>query len=555
MSNSPSILRRLSQIATLLEIRGDSPFRAGAYSRAARALKSYDVCELVESGTLTSIQGIGKGLAQEITALVHTGTSPLWAELQTELPVESLLELGAINGLGAKSIRSIYQTLQVTSVGELEYACQENRLIELEGFGAKKQSKILAEIARIKCNRSLFRYGDLAMLAEHLRAQLLEAEAITAVVPTGKLRRACEVLEAVEFVVQASVAVLLEVLAGLAETGGIQTEGQTVRAVSSGVPLICYCTDVECYGWTLLCTTGSSEHVQALGDLANWEHGHSELEIYQNLNLPWIPPELREGTGEIEAARQGRLPNLVRRSDLRGVLHLHTQASDGSDSLETMVQAALRQGYQYVGISDHSQAAYYAGGLKLADIHRQHQEIDALNVRYAGRIRILKGIEADILPDGSLDYDAEDREILKSFDFVVASVHSQLRMSSEAMTKRLIRAAAHPQVTMLGHWSGRILLGRQGSEFDRQAVLAAAATHRTAIEFNASPYRLDLDWREIQQATAQGVKISVNPDAHSSAGFEAVDLTLGVARKGWLEPAQTLNTLSADEFLDFAAAP
>ncbi|MBD2100748.1 PHP domain-containing protein [Leptolyngbya sp. FACHB-261] len=562
MSNPPNVSRRLSQLATLLEIRGDNPFRVNAYSKAARTLRAYDLADLLESGTLTSIQGIGKGLAEEITALAQTGTSPLWEQLRTELPVEGLLEIAAVPGLGTKSIRSIYQTLHISSLGELEYACQENRLVELEGFGARKQSKILQEIARIKRNRSLFRYSDVMALAKSLIEQLLQAKTIAAASVTGKCRRAWEVLEGLELVVQGEpqtvASILNHLAASLAEPAEtlatmLEVDGSTVRTVLDGLPVTVYCCQAHRYGWTLLQTTGSAEHLQALGDPSNIADSGSEAEIYQRLGLPWIPPELREGTGEVEAARRGELPELLRRSDLRGVLHLHTTYSDGAHSLEAMVQAALQQGYEYVGISDHSQAAFYAGGLKPIDIVRQHQEIDRLNAEYAGQIRILKGIEADILLDGSLDYEADDPDILQAFDFVVASVHSQLKMPFEAMTQRLIRAVSHPRVTMLGHWSGRILLGRQGSQFNHEAVLAAAAAHGTAIEFNASPYRLDLDWRELRTATEQGIQICVNPDAHSTDGFAVVDQTLAVTHKGWLQANQTLNAQGVDAFLSFAA--
>ncbi len=558
------LLQRLYQIAKLLEFQDANPFRISAYNKAAQNLKQIaDLEDLIASGSLTSVQGIGKGLAAEITAIAETGTSPVWEQLRAELPVEGLLEILAVPGLGPKSARKIYTDLGLSTLGQLEYACQENRLVELPGFGAKKQAKILQELERMKRYRRLIRYGDAAAIATQLLSDAAGTGAITQACPTGKLRRCWEVLEKLEFVVEAPSEAITAWLSDLSGQPVIP-EGQvlnTARAQAltcqfAGVPITCYPATAETFGWTLLKTTGSAEHLQQLGlaTLAGATSDWQESQIYRALGLPWIPPELREGTGEIKAAQAGKLSALVQQADLRGVMHLHTTYSDGANTLEEMVQAALAQGYEYLGVSDHSQAAYYAGGLKPEDIRRQHREIERLNQAYSGQIQILKGIEADILADGSLDYDAEDPRILQSFDFVVASVHSQLKMPPEAMTARLIKAVSHPCVTMLGHWTGRILLGRESSQFDHAAVMAAAAAHNVALEFNASPYRLDVDWREIRQATGLGLKIAVNPDAHSTSGLTCTTLTLPIARKGWLEPKNTLNTLPVDEFLSATKA-
>lgn len=554
------LLQRLYQIAKLLEFQGANPFRISAYNKAARNLKQIsDLEELITSGSLTSVEGIGSGLAAEITAIAKTGTSPLWEQLRSELPVEGLLEILSVPGLGPKSAQTIYTELRVSTLGQLEYACQENRLVELPGFGAKKQAKLLQEIDRLKQYRHQIRYGDAVAIAQQLLSDAAGTGTIVQASATGKLRRCWEVLEKLEFVVEAPPEAIAAWLSDLSQQP-VKLEGEALSTAIApaltcqfaGVPITCYPATAETYGWLLLLTTGSLEHLHQLEipTRPNWAApGWSEAQLYEALELAWIPPELREGTGEIEAGRSGTLPTLVRRADLKGVLHLHTTYSDGANTLEEMVQAALTQGYEYLGVSDHSQAAYYARGLKPEDVRRQHQEIERLNQTYGGQIRILKGIEADILPDGSLDYDAEDPGILQSFDFVVASVHSQLKMSPEAMTARLIKAVCHPCVTMLGHWTGRILLGRESSQFDHAAVMAAAAAHNVAIEFNASPYRLDVDWREIRQATDLGLKIAVNPDAHSTSGLECTALTLPVARKGWLEPKNTLNALTVDELI------
>lgn len=547
------LLQRLSQIALLLEFREENPFRINAYRKAVRALKqTTDLQGLIATGGLTSIQGIGKGLAQEITAIATTGTSPLWDQLSAELPVAGLLEMMGVSGLGPKSARTIYHQLGASSLGELEYACQENRLVELPGFGAKKQAKIQAEIHQIKQNRRLIRYGDAIALAQTLLATWTDTPASV----TGKLRRAWEVCEALELVIAAPPEAIATWLARVSDQP-LESTPATLQTQIGKIPILCHAATPETYGWKLLQTTGSPEHLAQLGlgaEVPAWAlPGWSEAQFYAALELPWIPPQLREGTGEVAAARAGQLPNLVQATEIKGLLHVHSTYSDGANSLEEMVQAAIAQGYEYLGISDHSQAAFYARGLKPPDLRRQHQEIAQLNQKYRGKIQILAGIEADILPDGSLDYAATDPDILNTFDFVIASVHTQLKMPPEAMTARLVTALAHPCVTILGHWTGRILLGREASQFDHEAVLEAAAAHQVALEFNASPYRLDLDWREIRQATSRGVKIAVNPDAHAIAGLADTALTLPVAQKGWLESSQILNCLSAEAFLEFAA--
>src|SRR2546429_134041 len=462
------------EIGLLLEMKVESPFKSRAYYNAARTIEmlTEDISELVASGGIREVRGIGEALAGKLAELVGTGRLGYYEELKRSVP-EGLLEMTAVPGLGPKKIAAVWNQLGITTVGELEYACIENRLVGLPGFGQKTQDKIRQGIQQLKRRRGFHLYATVIGDAERLVGAIRHATGVRRAELAGELRRRLEI----------------------------------VRTIS------------------------------VLAD--------SEEALYAALGLPYIEPELREGLGEIEAAEAGRLKPLVEAGHIQGVFHNHTTYSDGSASLDEMVAAARALGYRYIGISDHSQSAFYANGLKEDRIREQHAAIDALQQKFSD-IRIFKGIEADILVDGAMDY---PDDVLASFDFVIASVHSRFNLSEEDQTRRICLALANPYVTMLGHATGRLLLSREGYRVDMRKVIETAAAHGKIVEINANPHRLDLDWRLCRYAKARGVRVSINPDAHATEGLEDVPFGVNVARKGGLEPSDVVNTLGPEEIL------
>lgn len=560
--NQQQIADRLEAIATLMELKGENPFKIKAFTSGARLVEALeaDLGELVATGSLRSIKGIGPALAEVITELVQTGRSTVHDELQADTPA-GLLEMLGVPGLGPKKIKAIHEGLGITTVGELEYACHENRLAGLAGFGAKTQEKILAGIALMKQSRGKFLASEALGVAEELLASLESHPAVQRAAIAGSLRRAKETVKDADLIASSDDAeAVMAFFVGLPQVKEVVAHGPTKSSVrlENGLPIDLRVVADADFPFTLHHFTGSKEHntlmrqrALARGLKLN-EYGlwrgeerlacRDEAEIFRALDLAYVPPELREGTCELELAEAGTLPELVRQGDLQGIFHVHTTFSDGAGTLEQMVRAAQALGYRYIGISDHSQAAAYAHGLTPERIAEQHAEIDRLNRELAG-IRILKGIEADILADGAVDYDPE---VLARFDFVIASVHSRFGMDRPAMTERIVRAIRNPFVTMLGHLTGRLLLSREPYELDLERVFTEAAEHGVAIELNANPHRLDLDWRYLRRALELGVTIAINPDAHSVAGLEHVRYGVGIARKGGVPAERVLNSLDLE---------
>ena len=560
----------LEELAVLMELGGADAFRLRAYLRAARifATLDEDVEELVSQGSLTSIKGVGKGLANQIAEFVGSGfvTTRDFEELKASIP-PGLLDMLRIPGLGTKKIRLVHDKLGIDTLDALAEACRQEYLSTLPGFGTRTQVQILEGIEFVRRHHGWFRL-DAAMAAAKSLGAALAAQPHTArISPAGPLRRHLETIGSIDLVlssdnpgsVAAACAAHEEVVevseaAELNDDGG---GGTTVR-LKNGMKARLRIVSEEAFPFALRHLTGSAEHNEQLCARARTmglelrEDGlfrggerlpcATEAEIFEALGLGYIPPELREGAGEIAAAGQGALPGLVTSGDIRGLLHVHSTYSDGSDSLAAMAAAAEERGYSYLGISDHSRSAAYAGGLKEEDIHRQHEEIDALN-KAARDFHIFRGIESDIRADGNLDY---DDDLLSTFDFVVASVHARFNMSEAEMTRRIVRAIKHPATTMLGHLTGRLLLDREGYAVDVDAIIAAAAEHRTAIEINASPARLDMDWRHVRNARDRGVRLAVNTDAHSIAGLDNLHFGIGIARKGWLRSEDVINTLDTE---------
>ncbi|OPY70563.1 MAG: DNA polymerase/3'-5' exonuclease PolX [Syntrophorhabdaceae bacterium PtaU1.Bin034] len=561
-----SIPAILEEIGALLEIEGENTFKVKAYYNAARIIAGLDNFEsIVKQGRLREIKGIGETLAAKIIEYSETGKIAYHEELKQKFPL-GLLELLGIPNLGPKKIKVLYEQLGITTMGELEYACKENRLIGLFRFGEKTQEKILKGIDFFKRHKGEFLFGEVYPLATKLRERFSRMAPEGLVEVCGSVRRKKEIVRDIDLLVAgdewAGISRQFTSMPGVEE---VLVEGETKTSVrlASGLEADLRVVSTTSFPYALIYFTGSKEHNVKLRGIAKRrnlklnEYGLFEGErfialedenaIYHYLGLSFIPPELREDMGEIEAAQNGNLPQLVEMKDIKGTLHVHTDMSDGSDDLEAIANVARELGLSYVGISDHSKSAYYAGGLKADDVLRQWEAIDRFNEANQD-FCFFKGIESDILPDGSLDY--ED-DLLAGFDFVIASVHSAFTMTQVDMERRIMRAMENPHVTVLGHPTGRLLLAREGYRVDMRTIIDAAAEHKVVIELNASPYRLDIDWRYMKQAKEKGVKIAINPDAHSAKGLAELVYGLGIARKGWLEPGDVLNSKNSVELREF----
>ena len=560
MMTKEKVIEILEEIAVLLELTGENPFKSRAYSTAARNLERVeeDLVDLVRDEKLYEIEGIGEAIGKKITELVSTGNLEYYENLKASIP-PGHLEMLKISGLGPKKIHALYKELGITTIGELEYACHENRLVDLKGFGRKTQDNILAGIEKLKRFSERWLYDEAAVHAEALLDFLKKQKDAETVSLAGSLRRGNETVKDID-ILASSVHPerLAQAFAGYSEAASVIALGDTKVSITlkAGINSDLRIVTSDEFPYALHHFTGSREHnvtmrgrAKDLGLKMN-EYGlfrgdknivcHSEEELFTALGLQFIEPELRENMGEIEAAEKGELPRLVEMKDIRGIFHVHTNFSDGADSLEKMVVAVKKMGLQYIGVSDHSLSAFYAGGLTVEQIAMQHSAIDRLNEKYAP-FHIFKGIESDIGPEGDLDY---NEDTLSGFDFVIAAVHSGFNMPKAEMTRRIKKALANPFTTMLAHPTGRLLLSREPYAVDIQEIIETAARHAKALELNAYPQRLDLDWRNCIHAAKKGVKISINPDAHAVDGLRHIVLGVKIARKGWLTKEDCLNCLT-----------
>jgi DNA polymerase (family 10) len=559
----------LEQIAAFLELKGENPFRIRAFRTAARTIAALptDLRDALASGALAEAKGIGPATLQIVTELASTGRATMLEELREQIP-PGLVDMLGISGLGIAKIRQIHELLGIESLTDLEAAARDGRLAKLPRFGAKTSENILKGIAFMR-RASAYRLSHhAAEEAEGLRLALERLPEVRRAIVAGEVRRRTEVVQetvvvAVSDVPPEELFGRLNQLPGVQEIGGQDERRATIR-FAGGTSAQIVVTAPANVGAVLVHATGSERHLDelrawglergfALHGAALWRGSEfiptpDEERFYHALGLSWIPPELREGNGEVAAASDGGLPRLLERGDLRGFLHCHTTFSDGSNSVEELALACRTAGYGYVGITDHSQAAAYAGGLSPDELKRQGEEIDAVNARLEG-VRVLKGIEADILQDGRIDYDAAT---LAQLDFVIASVHSRFNLSGPEMTARMLAAMDNPYLTIIGHPTGRLLLSREPYAVDLDAVIEKAAATGVALEINADPHRLDLDWRVVRKARDAGATISIGADAHNLAGIDNVEFGVGIARKGWLGPENVLNSRSADDFVAFA---
>jgi DNA polymerase (family 10) len=555
------IARALQETASLIELTGGNPYRARALSAAARTLRGLDesAADRLADGTLTEIDGIGDGLAAQIGELLDRGSFELRDDLLNAVPA-GLLDVLRVKGLGTKKVRTLWDELGITTLDELEDAAAAGAIEQLDGFGAKTQSKILHNVKLLRRYSTRRRYADVHHDVQPLLSALRTSDAVKQADLTGALRRKLETVKAATLIVASDGAGAVQ---DMLSERGIDTihhdDDDTPRldgTLPDGLPLHVWVAPPTCFGTTQWRTTGSDAHHSAFIDAHGEPDTHAdEAAVYESAGLPFIEPELREGEGELDAATNGALPTLITEHDLRGSLHNHSTYSDGAHSLRQMAEAARNMGLSYFGICDHSQSLTIANGLAPERVRQQQAEIDVLNEEFAADdgppFRIFSGIESDILRDGALDY---SEDVLASFDFVVASVHSGFSMRTEEATTRLVRAIENPYTTILGHATGRLLLVREGYTIDHERVIQACAANDVAIELNANPHRLDMDWRWIRTATEQGVLIAINPDAHATEELYNVRWGVDVARKGWLTAEQCLNAKSLDAFSDWLDA-
>ncbi len=548
-----AIAKPLKETSALIELTGGNPFRSRAFASAARTIERLEepVTDLIERDELTSIKGIGKGLESQIREILTYGSFEVRDDLLGALP-PGLLDVLSVKGLGAKKARVLWQTLNIQSLDDLETAARTGRIAELDGFGEKSQSSIIENVALLRSFEGRRRGADARLEAERVAAQL-QSQGFNPIEITGEVARGMN--ETGEIVLVAASendqhplieGVDLEVSddpLGRAWTGAFP-DGLAVRI------LVCAPDRV---GSAILITTGPSSFVEGLPAQSDQAASSpTESALFESMGLPWVAPELRDLPDA--ASRLGELSswNLITDADLKGVLHNHSTYSDGAHTLREMSEAVRARGFEYFGICDHSQSLKVASGMSAEEVARQQQEIRALNAEFASdggpAFRVFSGVESDILQDGSLDY---PDDVLATFDFLVASVHVGFNMTEAEATDRIIKAISHPATSILGHPTGRLILKRNGYPVDHRAILEACASYNVAVELNANPYRLDLDWRWIELARELGVLVSINPDAHSIEQLDLMKWGTVAARKGGLASAECLNAMSCDAFANW----
>ena len=576
MNISPdSIADVLDEIALLMELKGENPFKTRAYRNGAETVRNYDgdIVAKAKANDLKGIKGIGAALQDKIHELASTGSLEFHTNLKAEFP-EGLFELFGIQGLGPKKVKALYDKLGIDSINALKTACEDGSIAELPGFGAKSIEKLLAAIAIKEQFADFFLLGDVAPIAETILVTLRQHPEVHQAAIAGSYRRSKEILHDLDFLVATSSPTkLTEYFTQLPEVHSIIACGDTKAAIRLENGLQCDLRAVsnDQFPFALQYFTGSKEHNVALRSRAlsyGWslnEYGftpkdkttpnapkvNDEGDIYRTLQLERIAPELRENRGEIETADAGELPRLIELENLRGTFHNHTTASDGKNTLEEMAAEAQGHGMQYLGISDHSKGQFQANGLYPDRLLKQVAAIQELNTQWDD-FQLFAGSEVDILKDGTLDF--ED-SILEQLDYVVASIHGSFQLPKDEQTARIIRAMENPHVTMIGHLTGRILLRRDGYELDIDKIIDCAISTGTIIELNCNPKRLDMDWRHWARAREKGLLTSINPDAHHTDHFQYLAYGVRLARKGWLRREDVLNTRELSEIKTFLSTP
>ena len=570
------IIEVLERIGTMLEIKGENPFKIRAYFSGARTLQTMeeDLGEVINSGKLGEVQGIGKALTEKIETLFNTGQLEFYEKLVASVPA-GLMDLLEVPGLGGKKIKALHEQLAVDSIESLTQACKAGKVAELKGFGEKTQEKILSGIKNREAYAARHLWWDARAVVDRILPSLKELPEVEKVEAAGSFRRGMETVGDLDFIVASgNPAPIMEWFTSMDGVAEVTAHGDTKSSIrlEGGMQADLRVVPPEQFYFALHHFTGSKDHnvrmrqkALSLGlSLSEWGlrpeeekdstrkagpiEAHAEEDVFRALGLSYVPPALREGMGEVEAAERGELPELIKYTDLRGCFHNHTTASDGRNSLEEMAAEADHRGWDYLGIADHSKSSFQANGLNEERLLKQVQAIHEFNASGRYRARLFAGSEVDILSEGRLDF--ED-EVLEKLDYVVASVHNGLSQDEETMTHRLIRAIEHPQVTMLGHLSGRLLLRREASRLNVQKVIDAALANGKMLELNANPMRLDMDWRHWRKAAERGLLCCINPDAHALHHFDYQLAGVYAARKGWLQAEHIFNTRTLGEVVDY----
>jgi DNA polymerase (family 10) len=563
--DNKQVAKLLNEIGAVLEIKGENPFKVRAYYRAARALEgtTADVNVMVREDALRTLPGVGEAISKKVAEYVTTGKLGYYEKIREDFPV-GLLEMLRVPDLGPRKISALHQQLGISGLHELQEAAQAGKLKGLPGFGARSEEKVLQGIEMLSRGGGRTLLGDVLPQANAITGKLGKLRAVSQIAYAGSVRRMKETVKDLAILVTSTKPEeVMDRFAGLDEVDLVKAKGDTKSSVilKSGLPADLRVVARKSFGAALQYFTGSKDHNVHLRGIAQDRGlklneyglfrgrrqlaGKTEEEVYGGLSLPWCPPELREDTGEVEAAQKGKLPDLVEAEDIRGMLHVHTDASDGMQSLEEIADACAKLGYEYVVIADHSESAKYAGGLSVKQLLKQMVAIDKLNKKRSD-IRIFKGAEVDIRPDGLLDY---GDEILSRLDFVVAGVHSNFRMGKKQMTARIQKALANRQVDMFAHPTGRLLLSREPYQVDMEELFKVAKKYRVILELNCQPERMDLDGAHCRAAREMGIKIAIATDAHNETGLAYMELGVGTARRGWLSKSNVVNCLSASELI------
>ena len=561
-----NIVTILNQIALILEIKGENAFKIRAYKNGSEIIENYgdDIIQITKDGKLGELKGIGKALASKIEEIVETGKLTYLDELKLEFP-DTFFDLFEISNLGPKKIKKLYDNLQIDSIDKLEASCKNNEISKISGFGKKSVEAILEAISFRKSNSKFFRTGDIAPIAESILEFLRQLPQTSQAEIAGSYRRGKEIVHDIDFIVATKLPVeIINEFTKMPEVAQVISKGKTKSSVRLNNGLQCDLRAVKNseFPFALNYFTGSKAHNVKMRSLAikngyslneyalnsktktNEDVINDESDLYKALGLSFIHPALREDQGEVEAAKDASLPNLIQIENLKGTFHNHTTASDGKNSLSEMAEAATDLGLQYLGISDHSKSSVQANGLSDEELLQQVKEIKDFNDRNNNELTIFSGVECDILKDGSLDY---NESVLSQLDYCIASVHSSFSLTENEMTQRVIKAIESPHVTMIGHLTGRLLLLRKPYDINVSKIIDACAKNNTIIEINANPRRLDMDWRWWKKAKDKGVKCSINPDAHKIEHFQYLHFGVKIAQKGWLESSDVVNCLPIDE--------
>jgi DNA polymerase (family X) len=550
MIDNYSIADQLSLLSKLMEIHGENSFKATSYSVAAFTLeKLQEEVADIPANQLFKIKGIGESVGKKIIEILETGELQQLQQLISKTP-QGVLEMLNIKGIGPKKIHILWKELHIDSIEELRKACEENRLAATKGFGEKTEQKILAAIQFKEGNAGMYLYRQVESFAESFREKLQHKFPNYQIHATGEYRRQLEVISKLEWVTTIPAESLKNFI--LAEETVLISETPELLVISIGntMEVQFHLTTEKEFGNTLFITTGSEEFLEEWNNTMEIAANESEEDkIFSEQGLNYIPPFLREKKEIIQLAEKERFNEIIKVNDIKGLIHSHSNWSDGSHTIEQMAEALIDLGFEYLVISDHSKAAYYAGGLTEERIKEQHKYIDELNRKFKP-FRIFKSIECDILSDGSLDY---DQKILSTFDLVITSIHSNLQMTEEKAMKRLLGAITNPYTTILGHMTGRLLLRRAGYPVDHKTIIDACAENNVVIEINANPNRLDMDWRWIDYALEKNLMLSINPDAHTIDEFQLIKYGVLVAQKGGLPSSKNLSSKSLEEFEEYLA--